>query len=134
MAVQVSDVTPGELDQNEQSTGSTVVVPLSIKAQIVRFDDTRPITQIRLQYKKLNDAQWTNLKVLTNSNRRLQTRRLQAIFGRYVNVPVSKQQSFILRCNITDGNQSTVTASALQPQQGNIFYWAFIRSTVDRPH
>lgn len=134
MAVQVADVTPGELDQNQQTTGSTVVVPLSIKAQIVRFNEARPITQIRLQFKRLTDNQWTNLKVLTNSNRRLQTRRLEAIFGRYVNVPVSKQESFILRCNITDGNQSTVTASALQPQQGNIFYWAFIRSNYDRPN
>lgn len=134
MAVQVADVTPGELDQNEQTTGSTVVVPLSIKAQIVRFNEARPITQIRLQFKRLTDNQWTNLKVLTNSNRRLQTRRLEAVFGRYVNVPVSKQESFILRCNITDGNQSTVTASALQPQQGNIFYWAFIRSNYDRPN
>lgn len=134
MAVQVADVTPGELDQDEQTTGSTVVVPLSIKAQIVRFNEARPITQIRLQFKRLTDNQWTNLKVLTNSNRRLQTRRLEAVFGRYVNVPVSKQESFILRCNITDGNQSTVTASALQPQQGNIFYWAFIRSNYDRPN
>lgn len=134
MAVQVADVTPGELDENEQTTGSTVVVPLSIKAQIVRFNESRPITQIRLQYKKLEDTQWTNLKVLTNTNRRLQNRRLQTIFGRYVNVPVSKQQSFILRCNITDGTESTVTASSLQPQQGNIFYWAFIRSNYDRPN
>lgn len=134
MAVQVADVTPGELDQNEQTTGSTVVVPLSIKAQIVRFNEARPITQIRLQFKRLTDNQWTNLKVLINSNRRLQTRRLESIFGRYVNVPVSKQQSFILRCNISDGTQSTVTASALQPQEGNIFYWAFIRSNYDRPN
>jgi hypothetical protein len=56
MAVQVADVTPGELDENEQTTGSTVVVPLSIKAQIVRFNESRPITQIRLQYKKLEDT------------------------------------------------------------------------------
>lgn len=132
MCVKISDVTPGEIDENDESVGSTVVVPLVVRAHIVRFDDDKPITSIRLQYRKLSDANWTNLKELTNAKRKLETNNMQAIFGRYVNVPVSVNESFYVRINISDGTSSTVTASALEPEQGNVFYYSFIRSSKER--
>ena len=132
MCVRVSDVTPGELTENDTATASTVVVPLVVRAQIVRFNPDRPITSIRLQYRKLTDNNWTNLKELTNEKRKLETNGLQAIFGRYVEVPVSKSESFLVRVNISDGTESTVTASALEPEQGNVFYYSFIRSQKER--
>ena len=132
MCVRVSDVTPGELTEDDTATASTVVVPLVVRAQIVRFNPDRPITSIKLQYRKLTDSNWTNLKELTNAKRKLETKGLQAIFGRYVEVPVSKSESFLVRVNISDGTESTVTASALEPEQGNVFYYSFIRSQKER--
>lgn len=132
MCVKISDVTPGEIGEDDESVGSTVVVPLVVRAHIVRFDDDKPITSIKLQYRKLSDDNWTNLKELTNAKRKLETNNMQAIFGRYVNVPVSKSESFLVRVNISDGTTSTVTASSLQPEAGNVFYYSFIRSTKDR--
>lgn len=136
MVIQISDVTPGEVTQNEDSSSSTVVVPLVIKGHISRFDDTKPIRQIRLQFRRLNDSNWTNIKILTNDKKSLETKtkNLQSFMGRYVNVPVSKSESFLLRCNITDGTTSTVTASSLNPQPNNVFYWNFIRSQHERPN
>lgn len=132
MCVRVSDVTPGEVTEDDTVTASTVVVPLVVRAQIVRFNPDRPITSIKFQYRKLTDTNWTNLKELTNAKRKLETKGLQAIFGRYVNVPVSKSESFLVRVNISDGTESTVTASALEPEQGNVFYYSFIRSQKER--
>lgn len=136
LVIQVSDVTPGEVTQDETVTASTVVVPLIIKGHISRFDDSKPITQIRLQFRRINDKNWTNLKILTNQKKSLETKtkNLESFFGRYVNVPVSKSESFILRCNVTDGTTSTVTASSLNIQQNNMFYWYFIRSQYERPN
>lgn len=132
MCVRVSDVTPGEITEDDTATASTVVVPLVVRAQIVRFNPDRPITSIKFQYRKLTDSNWTNLKELTNAKRKLETSGLQAIFGRYVEVPVSKSESFLVRVNISDGTESTVTASALEPEQGNVFYYSFIRSQKER--
>lgn len=132
MCVRVSDITPGEITENDTASASTVVVPLVVRAQIVRFNPDRPITSIRFQYRKLTDSNWTNLKELTNAKRKLETNGLQAIFGRYIEVPVSKSESFLVRVNISDGVESTVTASALEPEQGNVFYYSFIRSSKER--
>lgn len=132
MCVRISDVTPGEITEDDTASASTVVVPLVVRAQIVRFNENRPITSIKFQYRKLTDSNWTNLKELTNAKRKLETNGLQAIFGRYVEVPVSYNESFIVRVNISDGTESTVTASALEPEQGNVFYYSFIRSSKER--